>query len=124
MDGLVVSRSFHIADNTESHRETILVAHGGQLQLQGVVLAMGIVYENIVHRDAVLANLHHFQSETILHQAILVVLTEDELLTVTHIDAVLFATLLGIDGVVAAVVEDDAVLQNLADGGSFGLRPT
>ena len=93
MYGIVVGRSLHVADHTESDGEAILGRHHGKLQLQGVVLAVGIVDEYIVDGVAILADLHHLQAEALLHQSELVVLTEHELLTVAHVDGVLLTTL-------------------------------
>ncbi len=118
-DSLIVGGSSHIANHAEGDGEAVAVAHEGQFQLQGVVLAVGIVDENVVEGVAVLANLHDLQAEALLHEAELVVLAEDELLAVADIDGILLAAFLVIDAVVGAVVEDDAVLQDLADAGSL-----
>ena len=82
---------------------------------------MGIVNEDVVDGDAVLANLHHFQSEALLHESVLVVLAEDERLAMTNVDGVACPSLLFIYGVVGTVVEDYAVLKYLAHGGSVVL---
>ena len=113
MYGIVVGRSLHVADHTESDGEAILGRHHGKLQLQGVVLAVGIVDEYIVDGVAILADLHHLQAKALLHESELIVLAEDELLTMTDVDGILLTTLVVVDDVVAVVVEDDAVLQNL-----------
>ena len=119
-DGIVVGGSLHVADDTEGDGEAVAVAHEGELQLQRVVLAVSVVHEDIIEGVAVLADLHHLQAEALLHEAELVVLAEDELLAVAHIDSVLLAPFLVIDAVVGAVVEDNAVLQNLAKQSSAG----
>ncbi len=113
MNSLVVCRSLNIADDTKGYRETMLIVHHSKLQLQGVVLAMCVVYEDVLLGNAILANLNHLQSETFLNETILVVLTEYKRLSMLYIDSVLLSALLIIYRVVAAVVEDDAVLQDL-----------
>ena len=57
---IIVGRSIYIADYTECNRE-VGTFHQGEFQLQGVVLAMGVVDKNILFRNAVLAELHHFE---------------------------------------------------------------
>ena len=47
----IVGRSLNVADNTESNGETVVIAHQSELQLQGVVLAVCIVNEDIVLGD-------------------------------------------------------------------------
>ncbi len=59
MNSIVVSRSFHIADNTECNRE-VGTFHQGKLQLQGVVHAVGIVDKDILLCNAVLTEFHDF----------------------------------------------------------------
>lgn len=118
---LVVSRCVNVADNTEGDGEAVFVGHHSQLQLQGVVLTMGVVYQYIIESIAVFADFHDLQAETFLHQTKFVVLTEHEFLAVAHINSVLLAAFLGIYRLVAAVVEDNAVLQNLANGSTLVL---
>ena len=121
MYGIVVGRSLHVADHTESDGEAILGRHHGKLQLQGVVLAVGIVDEYIVDGVSILANLYHLQTEALLHESELVVLTEDELLAMLYVDSILLTAFLIIYGLVATIVEDDTVLQYLRDAGTFVL---
>ena len=64
MYGIIVGGGFHVADYAEGNRE-VRAFHQGKFQLQGVVLAMGVVDKNILFRDAVLAELHHFQPEAL-----------------------------------------------------------
>ena len=80
---------------------------------------MGIVYQHVVKRIAVLANLDNLQAKALLNQSELIVLAEDEFLAMTYIDGILLAALLIIYGLVGTVVEDDAVLQNLADSSTL-----
>mgnify|MGYP006887250535 CR=1 FL=1 len=109
-----VGRSLNVADDAERNRESVLVVHHGELQLQSVVKAVSVVHENVFLGDAVLAQLNHLEAEAFLHESVLVVLAEDQRLAVAHVDGVLGASFLLVDRVVAAVVEDYAVLQNLA----------
>ena len=121
MYGVVVGGCLYVADHTEGDGETILWRHHGELQLQGVVFAVGIVHEYVVEGVAILTDFHYLQTETLLYESELIVLTEHELLAVLHIDGVLLTALVVIDDVVTVVVEDDAVLQHLSDGGSLVL---
>ena len=121
MNGIVVGRSLYIADYTESDGESILRCHHSQLQLQSVVLAVSVVYQYIVDGVAILANLNYLQSEALLYQSELVVLAKYQLLTVLYIDGVLLTTLVVVNHIVAMVVEDYAVLQNLCYAGTFVL---
>ena len=82
---------------------------------------MSIVYENIITGDTVLANLNDLQAETFLYKAELLIGTKDQRFTVSHIDGTLLSAGRGINGVMAAVIEDDTVLQNLAYGSSLML---
>ena len=116
---VVVGGSIHIADDAEGDGETVVVSHQGKLQLQGVVLAMGIMNQDILLGDAVLTNLHHLQTETFLNETELVVRTEDKGLAMFYVDGVLLTGIGLIDSIVTVVIEDDAVLQNLAYGCSL-----
>ena len=119
MHGFVIGWSSHVANHTKSYREAMLVVHHGQLQLQGIILAVSIMYQYIIKGITILTDRHHLQTETLLYQTELVVLAEHEFLAVAYIDTVLLSTFLGIDGIVAAIVEDDAVLQDLAHSSTF-----
>ena len=87
--GIVVGRSFHIANNTQGNGEPIAVAHQSEFQLQGIVLTMGIVNKNVVDGVTILAYFHLLQAEAILHQSELVILTEHQRLSVLHVDGIL-----------------------------------
>ena len=100
---VVVGGSIHIADDTEGDGETIVVSHQGKLQLQGVVLAMGIMNKDILLGDAVLTNLHHLQTETFLNETELVVRTEDKGLAMLYVDGVLLTGVGLIDSIVTVV---------------------
>ena len=60
-----------------------------------------------------------FSPEAFLHQSVFVVLAEEHGLAMFQIDGVFGAVFFLGNGVVRAVIEDDAVLENLADAGSF-----
>ena len=92
----------------------MLVVHHGELELQGVVLAVGVVNENVFLGDAVFAYLHYFKPEAFLYESVFVVLAEYERLAVAYVDSVLLSSFLVIYRVVATIVEDDTVLENLA----------
>ena len=112
---IVVGGSLNVADNAQCYGESVAVTHQGELELQGVVLAVGIVYKDILECDAVLACLYNLKAETFLNESELIVLAEYQGLAVLYIDGVLGATLLVVNCIVSSVVEDDAVLQDLAD---------
>ena len=121
MYGFVIGGSINVADDAKSHGESVAIAHQGELQLQGVVLAVGIVYQYVVQRVAVFSYLYYLQTEALLYQSELVVLAEHQFFAVANIDSVLLASLLIIYCLMAAVVEDDTVLQNLADSSTLML---
>ena len=75
-----------------------------------------VVHEDVLLGDAVLAELDDLQAEALLHESVLIVLAEEERLAVLDVDGVFGPALLGVDGLVRAVVEDDAVLHHLDDG--------
>ena len=112
VDSLVIGRRIHIADHSEGDGKSVIVAHERQLQLQGVVLTMGIVHQHVVYGVAVLAYLHHLESESLLHQSVSVVFAEDQLLAVAHIYGVLQALSRVVHRLVRAIVEYHAVLQH------------
>ena len=113
--GVIVGGSLNVADNAQCYGESVTVTHQGKLELQGVVLAVSIVYKDILKGDAVLAYLDNLEAETVLHESELVVLTEYQGLAVLYVDGVLGATLLVIYCIVGSVVEYNAVLQDFAD---------
>lgn len=109
-DAIIIGRSLHVADDTQSDRESVAIAHQSKLQLQGIILAVSIVNEDILLGDAVFTNLNDFQSESFLNKAVFTILTEDERLAMFYIDGVLCATFFGVNAVVGTVIEDDTVL--------------
>ena len=121
VNSVIIGRSVHVANHAEGDGEAILRRHHGELQLQGVVLAVSIVNEYVVDGVAILANLYHLQSEALLYQSELVVLTEHEFLAVTYVDGVLLTALVVVNHIVAVVVENDTVLQYLSNAGTLVL---
>ena len=115
VDGIVVGRSLDIADHTQSYRPF----HLGQLELERVVLTVSIMYEKVFLRDAVFANLDHFDAESLLHESVFVVLTEDHRLSLLQVNGIFGTAFFRVDGIVRAVIEDDTVLQNLAHGSAL-----
>ena len=112
---IVVSRCVNITDNAESNREAVIVAHQGKLQLQCIVLAVSIVNKDIFLCDTVLANLYDLQPEAILNKTELAILTENQRFAMLYVDSILCTTSLIINRLVCSVVEDNAVLKNLAN---------
>ena len=113
VNGIIIGRSLNIADNTECDGESILRSHHGKLELQGVVLAVSIVYQYIVDGVTILTDLNNLQTEALLYQSELIVLAEYQLLAVLYVDGVLLTALVVINNIMAVVVEDYTVLQNL-----------
>ena len=114
MNGIVVGGSVYIADNTECDGESILWSHHSELKLQGVVLAVSIVNQYVVDGIAILTNLNNLQSEALLYESELIVLAEYQLLAMLYIDGVLLTALVVVYNIVAVVIEDYTVLQNLS----------
>ena len=56
-----------------------------------------------------------------LYETELIVLTKDEFLAMLYIDGILLTTLVVVNYIMAVVVEDHTVLQNLSDAGAFVL---
>ena len=57
--GFVVGRSIHIADHTES--DWHIPAHHGKHHVQGVILFMCIMYQNIIQRITILTDRYGFK---------------------------------------------------------------
>ena len=55
VDAVFISRGGNVADNAQGHRETVLIVHHGQFQLQSVVFTVGIMHKNVLLCDAVFA---------------------------------------------------------------------
>ena len=82
---------------------------------------MRIVYQNVFLRHAILAQLHHFQAETFLHEAIFIILSKQQWFAMLYIDGMLFTSVFGVNWFVSTVIEDYTVLQNLAERRTFVL---
>lgn len=119
-NSVIVGGSLDIPDDTESDGE-VRSLHERKLKLESVILTMRVMDKDIVNGDTILTNLDYFETKAFLHQAKLLVLAKDERLAVLNIDGVELASLTAIDRVVCAIVEDDAVLENFANRGSFVL---
>ena len=77
---------------------------------------MGVVHQDVVHRVAVFTDGDSLQLQSVEHETLIAVLTEDHLLAVAEEDGA-FGTHLAIrDARVGAVVEDDAVYEHLRHG--------
>ena len=63
VDGIVVGWCVNIANDTECYGEAVTVTHDGELELEGVVLTVSIVSEDILFGDAVLVYLDNLQSK-------------------------------------------------------------
>jgi hypothetical protein len=82
---------------------------------------MSIMNEYIVDGVAILTDLYNLQTEALLYETELIVLTKDEFLAMLYIDGILLTTLVVVNYIMAVVVEDHTVLQNLSDAGAFVL---
>ena len=67
--GVVIGGSLDVADNAQCYGESVAVAHQGELELQGVVLAVCIVYKDILQGDSVLTNLDNLEAESVLNES-------------------------------------------------------
>ena len=115
VDSIVVGWSLHVADHAEGDGETIFGCHHGEFQLQGVIFTVGIMHKHIVDGIAILTDLYHLQAEALLHETELIVLTKHEFLAMLYINGILLTTLVVVYDIVAVVVEDHTVLQDLTD---------
>lgn len=113
LNGRVVGGSVDIADYTNGQGEGFAVHHG-ELLVEEVGLAVGIVYEHVVDGVAIFADCHCFEAEAVLHQAAVVVLAEEHFFAVAEVDCAVGAHFFVGDGVVDTVVEDHAVLEDFA----------
>ena len=55
------------------------------------------MYEDIILRNAILANLNDLQAESLLHESILLISSKDQRFTMFNVDCILFTTLRGVD---------------------------
>lgn len=111
---LVVCRSLYVADYAESYREAVAIAHESELELEGVVLTVCVMHEDIFLCDAVLTNLNDLKTEAFLHETVLSVLTENQWLTMFYIDSILCTACTIIYRSVSTVIEDNTVLEYLS----------
>jgi len=63
---IVIGWSFNVANNAKSYREAVAVTHEGELELEGVVLTMSIMNEDVLLRNAILTYLDNLQSKAFL----------------------------------------------------------
>ncbi len=80
---------------------------------------MGVMYQHVVDGVAVLADFDRLEQEAVGHDALLVLLAEEHLLSVAQVDGAVGAELLVGDCRMDAVVVDHAVLENLDHRGAF-----
>ena len=85
VNGVIVCGRVNIADYAEGDGE-VRTFHKSEFELEGVVLAVCIVYENVVEGVAIFADCYDFDAKTILNEAFLVVFAEDHLLAVAEVD--------------------------------------
>ena len=102
VNGIVVGGSLHVADDTKSDGESVAITHEGELQLQGVVLAVSIVNQYIVDGVAILADFNDLQTKALLYETELIVLAEHELLAVLYVDGVLLTTFIVVNYIMAS----------------------
>ena len=63
---IVIGGSFNVANNAKSYREAVAVTHEGELELEGVVLTMSIMNEDVLLRNAIFTYLDNLQSKAFL----------------------------------------------------------
>ena len=113
-NSVVIGGSLDVTDNAQCYGESVAVTHQGKLELQGVVLAVGIMYKDILECNAVFTDLYDLKAESLLHESELIDLAEYQGFTMLDVDGVLGAALLVVYCIVCTVIEDNAVLQDLA----------
>mgnify|MGYP000979772706 CR=1 FL=1 len=74
-DSIIVSWSIYITDYTECNRE-VGTFHQSQLQLKRIILAVCVVDQDFLCRDAVLTKFHYLQPEAFLHQSEFLIFTK------------------------------------------------
>ena len=105
---LVVGGRLDVAYHAYGQWQVVAVHHG-QLLVQEVVLAVGVVHEHIVDGVAVLAQGHGLEAETVLHDALVHFLAEEHLLPMYEVDCTVGTGLASGDVVVDTVVEDHGI---------------
>ena len=118
LDFLIVGGGVDVADYAEGEGE-VMTVHHGKLLVEEVGGGMRIVDKHIVHRVAILADLHGFEEETVAHETQFLILAEEHLLAVDEVDGAFSAVFLIGDEVVDTVVEDDAVLEDFYHGSTL-----
>ena len=117
-DTVVVGGGGDVADDADGQGEALAVHHG-QLLVEEVRGRVGVVDEDVVHGVAVLSDGDGFEEEAVLDEAFVHVFAEEHLLAVAEVDGLVGADAAVGDGVVDAVVEDDAVLEDFDDRCTF-----
>ena len=67
INSVVVGGCLYVTNYTKGNGESVAVAHQGELQLQGIVLAVSIVNKNIIEGVAILADFYHLQAKALLN---------------------------------------------------------
>ena len=67
--------------------------HQGQFQLQCIVHTVCVMHKDVLFCYSVLSQLHHFESETFLHQSEFLVRAEQHRFSMLKIDGITFAIL-------------------------------
>ncbi len=96
-----------------------MAVHHRKLLVEEVGGGVGVVHEDIVHGVSVLAHFDGFQKESVAYKSQFLILSEEHLFAVYEMDCAFCTIFLVGDGVVDAVVEYHAVLENLADRCAF-----
>ena len=113
-DAFVVGDGLDVADDADGEGQGVAVHHG-ELLVEEVALAVGVVDEDVVDGVAVFTDGDGFEQEAVPDETAVVVFAENHLLAVAQVYGLVGAYLTVGDGVVDAVVEDDTVLENLDD---------
>lgn len=113
-DAFVVGDGLDVADDADGEGQGVAVHHG-ELLVEEVALAVGVVDEDVVDGVAVFTDSDGFEQEAVLDETAVFVFAEDHLLAVAQVDGLVGAYLTVGDGCVDAVVEDDTVLEYLDD---------
>ena len=107
---LIVGRSINITDNTQGYGESVAITHESKLQLQGVVFTMSVVDKHVFQGVAVFTDTNNLQAKALLYKSELIVLTENQLMTMAHINCILLATFLIINSLMCSIIKDNTVL--------------
>ena len=88
-----------------------MTVHHGKLLMEEVGLRVSIVNEHIVDSVAVFADFHSLESEAVLHETQITILSENHFFAVAEMDSAVGTEFLIGDVVVDAIVENHAVLE-------------